>query len=488
MEKLRVLLVGYEAAPFFKRGGLGDVLGSLPKALSKLGIDARVIIPYYKDLKNGHAKRKIGTFSVVFGGKIEQVGIYQEHLPQSRVPIYFLENKRHLSVINTRGRNKKIDQFAFFDLAVCHFLLWAIEDGKWTADIVHCNDWHTGLVPLILNRKLKLAIPTLLTIHNGSYQGKGSQKVLDLLHLKDEDTKELKRGTPITQINILGEGIIHASVVSTVSNSYALEIANGNGRDPIHSFLLKRHKEQGKKDQVLGIINGIDYDIWDPEKDPHISSNFSISNWKKEKNKNKSELLFTLGLPDRPTFCFIGRMTRQKGIDVLLKKIGTIVSLNVNILFLGTGEKKIEKSVAKAASENPGNIKANFVYDEEHAHKLYASSDFIIIPSRFEPCGLIQMIAMRYGTIPIASETGGLSDTIENGKNGFLFKAGSSSFLFKSIEKALRIYKTDEYEKMVENAMKTDFSWGKNAEMYKILYKEIIDSYDPSFLTETPSL
>lgn len=474
---MRVLITGYEAAPFFKRGGLGDVLGSLPKALEKIGIDARVVIPYYEEIRKKHESKKIGSFSVCFGKSIEKIGIYKNYFPRTKVPIYFLENK-NLAVINTRGRNKKIDQFAFFDLCVSHFVLWSLEEGKWTPDLVHCNDWHTGLIPLLLHRELRVSIPTLLTIHNLSYQGKGSIRILDLLHVQDQDVKELKRGTPATKINILGEGIIHAGAVSTVSPTYAREVVKNNDHDPIHAFLLKRQKERGAKDEVFGILNGIDYDVWNPRHDGFIGTSYGMSDWKTGKAKNKAYLLRHLGLLDKPTFCFIGRMAYQKGFDTLMKILPSIISLDVNLLFLGAGEKTVEASVMRAAQQYPSAIRAEFSYNERFAHHLYAGCDFILIPSHFEPCGLIQMIAMRYATLPIASKTGGLQDTINSGKNGFLFENGKADQLRKAVIDAMQVYHNhDVYETMVHSAMETDFSWDKSALQYKMLYAKIVDEH-----------
>lgn len=476
---MRVLITGYEAAPFFKRGGLGDVLGSLPKVLWKIGIDARVVIPYYEEIREKYQSKKIGTFSVIFGKNIERIGIYKSYFPKnSKVPIYFLENK-NLAVINTRGRNKKIDQFAFFDLCVAHFVLWSLTDGKWMPDLLHCNDWHTGLIPLILRKELKLSIPTLLTIHNLSYQGRGSIKVLDLLHVQDKDVKELKRGTPATEINILGEGILHTDAVSTVSPTYAREVVENSDHDPIHTFLLKRQKERGAKDEVFGILNGIDYEVWDPRHDGFLKEWYGLSDFRLGKAKNKAYLLSHLGLKNKPTFCFIGRMAHQKGLDTLMKVLPEIISLDVNIIFLGAGEKTVEASVIRAAGQYPSLIRAEFSYNERLAHHLYGGCDFILIPSHFEPCGLIQMIGMRYGTLPIASETGGLKDTIINGKNGFLFENGNKRQLLQTVTKALRVYKNSKaYTAMVRSAMETNFSWDKSALQYQALYEKIVVDYD----------
>ncbi len=461
MKTLRVLMTGYEAAPFFKRGGLGDVLGSLPKALREIGVDARVIIPYYQDIEAKYKFPKIGEYSIVFGEDIEKIGVYEGG------HTYFLSNKKYLTSINTLGRNKKIDQFAFFDLAVVEFSSFILEKKKWYPMLIHCNDWHTGFIPLLIEQR----IPTLLTIHNLNYQGWGSNKVLDLLHVKDEKVKELKRGVPVTEINVLGEGILHATAVSTVSPSYAHEITSDYEDDPIHLY-LKRREREGKDHGVMGIINGIDYATWNPK--------YDTNSWEKGKKKNKEMLLKSMGLFSRPTFCFIGRMAGQKGLDILVRAIDKILSKDknaANFILLGSGIPAIEKMVKRAANKYKDNIRIELSYNEEFSHKLYAGADFIVIPSRYEPCGLIQMIAMRYGTIPIAAKTGGLKDTISHGENGFLFEKESVSGLVEGIKKALAIYQSHSvYEKMVKSALQTDFSWNKSAKLYKKLYIDIINS------------
>lgn len=486
-KKISVLMTGYEIVPFYKRGGLGDVMGSLPKALALEGVDVRVVVPFYHAIREEFYKgyqggslekeKRIGQFLINFGKGEEEVGVYKTTLPNSKIVVYFLSNRPNLSYLNKRGRNKKIDQFAFFDLAVSHFVLWLAKNESWRPSIIHCNDWQTALIPLILKKKENLDIPTLLTIHNLNYQGRGSLKVLDLLHIRDEDTKELKRGKPVTEINVLGEGILHSTKVSTVSPTYAKEIVDGYDHDPIHYFLERRAKEKGVNGEVIGILNGIDYDIWNPKLDGFIFHKYDEDNWEVGKKNNKEDLLRSLTLEDRPTFCFIGRMAKQKGIDVLLKALKRIKKIDFNLIFLGAGDPNIQKSIARIAKFYPSNVRPIFSYNESLAHKLYAGSDFIIIPSHYEPCGLIQMVAMRYGTIPLASETGGLKDTIKssNGQNGILFKKNSPSSLAKNLREALAIYKNPKHLKsIVVSAMKTDFSWEKSAKLYVKVYKSLI--------------
>ncbi len=473
---MNVLITGYEVAPFFKRGGLGDVMGSLPKALNNIGIDCRVVVPYYVEMHERANGRRIGEYYVHFGDKEEEIGVYEAKLPNSNCIVYFLSNKPTLSHINLRGRNRRIDQFAFFSLAVVHFMLWLNTHRKWNVDLIHCNDWHTALIPLILKNKTKLSVPTLLTIHNLSYQGFGSRKVLDLLHMKDQETREIRRAVPAKEIDILGEGILHATRVSTVSPNYASEImSQEHNHRAIYAYLRKRESVLGRDGKITGILNGIDYDTWNPAKDKLLLCKFDISNWKEGRKAVKEDLLQLFALKPRSTFCFIGRMAAQKGIDVLIKVAKTIVELDANLIFLGSGDPNIERSVKRIAQKYPDNVRAEIIYNEDLSHKLYAGSDFILIPSHFEPCGLIQMNAMRYGTIPIASDTGGLHDSILNGKNGFLFKKGKSARLRRAIKHALNIYKDAfRYKKMVERAMKKDFSWDKSAKLYKKLYEEMI--------------
>lgn len=478
-KRLRVLMTGYEAIPFYKCGGLGDVVGSLPRALVEKRIDVKVVIPYYEEIRAKYNVLKIGELMINFGKGKEQISVYQSALPNTTIPIYFLSNRPILSHINKRGRNKRIDQFAFFSLAVANFILWLKTNKKWTPSIVHCNDWHTALVPLILEKEINVAIPTLLTIHNLGYQGWGSKKVLDLLHIKDENYKELKRGVAAKEINVLGEGILHSTRVSTVSPNYAQEIMDNKSNEVIYKYIRRRKEEMDKKGEITGILNGIDYEVWDPAKDKLINHNYDIQNWEAGKKANKEDLFKSLELEDKPIFCFIGRMATQKGLNILTKAIKRIVNLDVNIIILGTGDPNIEKSMQRIAQKYPKNIRIELAHNEELAHKLYASSDFILIPSHYEPCGLIQMVAMRYGTLPLASKTGGLKDSIRNNSNGFLFEKDKSRSLVKGIKRALKVYKNpSRYKTMVERAMKTSFAWEKSAKKYKRLYSQILSAKD----------
>lgn len=472
---VQVLFVGYEAAPFYKKGGLGDVMFSLPKALRNLGIDARVVMPYYTEVKNKFPEKKIGEIYLRFGKELRSVKIYEGQFPDGKGPIYFLENQRYIKLQNTKVR--KLEQFAFFDLAVSYFTSWLGMHNLWQPRIIHCNDWHTALIPLLLKNKLQSSIPTLLTIHNLLYQGNASLHLLDLLNIKDSETKDIKRGKPVSEMNILGEGILHAARVSTVSPTYAEEISTGKQHDLIYAYLRKREEQKSPDGKVIGILNGIDYEEWDPRHDKVLRQKYGFSDLSSGKEKNKEELLKKLNLPDRPTFSFVGRMANQKGLDLLIDKIDEIMKLNINIVVLGTGQPDIEETMREIGRKYKDKFRAEIHYEEDFAHQLYAGSDFLLIPSHYEPCGLIQMIAMRYGTIPIAAKTGGLAYTIKDSKTGFLFEKDSSSGLLSAIKRALSEYeKKDSFEAMRTNAMKEDFSWDESAKRYRDLYIDILKS------------
>lgn len=470
---LNVLITGYEAVPFYKKGGLGDVLGSLPKALHQLAIDIRLVMPYYTVTKKHFKAEKIGEFVSVYETGDQAVHIYQTVYPGTKIPVYFLENRAHLNLIN--NRIKKIEQFGFFALVVVEFMEWLKYHNEWQPDIVHCNDWHTSLIPLILSSKGN-PTKTVLTIHNLLYQGRGSMRLLDLLHIKPQQTKEIKPGKIATEINLLGEGIMHTTSVTTVSPSYASEITATDGKNTICRFLDRRKEDSvGKDMKVHGILNGVDYSIWNPQSDPFIVKQYGETSWETGKSENKQYLLKRLSLPERPIICFIGRLSAQKGLDILLKTMHRLTQNDISLVILGVGNPSIQRSVEEAAKRFPNNVRAQMYYNEDFAHKLYAGSDFIVIPSHYEPCGLIQMVAMKYGTLPIASETGGLKDSIRNGENGFLFLRDSPIALAEKVSQVMNVYKNKaHFRKIVLDAMRADFSWDKSAKEYKKLYEELI--------------
>jgi starch synthase len=467
---VKILFASWELDPFFKMGGLGDVARSLPAALFRKGVDIRNVLPFYKALNFGRIRRKkMDSFYMQYAGKREKVEIFQVLHPLAEVPVYLFANKRYLEIA------KKQDTFAFFNKAICE----SIKMGKldFNPDIIHCNDHHTGLIPLLVHQ-MKLPIKTMYTIHNLFYQGSASCDVLDKLGIDKSTHKFIQWEIKSKQINFMMEGIVHADIVTTVSPTYAREIMteeNGMGLDEIL---------QGKEGRVFGILNGIDLDYHHAmhvihTRYPYLHKDNAESHWESEKKLNKIFLQKKLKLKvnvNIPVLSFIGRFVpSQKGIDIMHRMLTRIDIEHYEIIILGSGNHDWEERFLWLSKFFPKNVSCNFLFDEKLARQIYAASDFILVPSKFEPCGLIQMIAMRSGTLPIAHKTGGLADSVEDGKNGFLFNNYTSYALESAVKRAIGIWHNDrsKYKEMVNNAIHTDFSWDKSAVKYLELYNKL---------------
>lgn len=475
---MKVLFAVWELDPFFKMGGLGDVARSLPGALKSLGVDIRVITPYYKVEKMGrNKKQKIADFSFSYAGKNRKVEVWETIHPDTGVISYFLKNKTYLD------KPTPVDTWGFFDKAIVEL----IKDNllKWRPEIIHVNDRHGGLIPLLL-RIEKIPIKTMLTIHNLAYQGKAPIKTITDMGIDPSACRVLEWEIKSRQINFLLEAIIHSDMVTTVSPTYAKEILTEEYGNELNDYL------KGKEGRIFGILNGIDID-W--RYDAHDRSvrfpyNGDIEktvdgrryySWKEGKKLNKLYLQKRLGLKvdeNIPLLCFIGRLDpRQKGLDIMHTMLRrNAENMKFEFVILGDGDKDWEERYKWLSTFYPKYISCNFKFDEALAHQMYAGADFIVIPSLYEPCGLIQMIAMLFGTIPIAHKTGGLIDSIKEGRNGFLFSKYTSEALEKTISHAISMWKTDKsnYEEVVENAMHTDFSWTKSAKEYMSLYNNLL--------------
>ncbi len=476
---MRVLFAVWECDPLIKVGGLGDVARSLPAALKKLGVDIRIVLPFYKAIRLGRMrKKKIGECVLKYAAKKEKVEIIEIEHPVSKIPVYLLRNRKYLDMINYP------DTFAFFDKAIVKII--AQDCLSWTPQIIHCNDLHTGLIPLLLN-ELTAPIKTVLTIHNLSYQGKASIDVLERLDLDQNKCRLEKWEIASKQVNFLMEGIIHADAVTTVSPTYAKEIMTEEFGAGLEEIL------RGKEGRVFGILNGID-NSWRNNahtryvKYPFMSGEHVLSEknqskfylWEEGKKKNKLFLQRKLGLKVNsliPMLSFIGRIDpNQKGIDILHKMVRKANLTEYELVILGTGDEGWEERFQWLDRFYPDNVSCNFKFDEKLANQIYAASDFILIPSKYEPCGLIQMIAMFYGTLPIAHRTGGLIDSIKDEVNGFIFDKYTSESLEQKVSQALDIWHHDKprYRKMVEAAMSSDFSWEKSAREFLSLYEKLI--------------
>ena len=479
---MNVLFVVWENDPFFKFGGLGDIARSLPGALKEMNVDIRVIIPYYKVVKFGrNNKTKIGDYSFSYGGKNTKVEIWQALNPYTKVIGYFLKNKKYLDVV------LPMETWGFFDKAVVELIKSKILN--WIPDIVHVNDGHGGLIPLLIKQE-KLAIKTMLTIHNLAHQGKVPVDIIKRMGIDPNLCKILQWEIKSRQINFLQEAIIHADIITTVSPTYAKEILTEEVGYGLHEIL------RGREGLIYGILNGIDIDWRHTARDPavrfpygpeekRIDGKIEYYDWRVGKPLDKEFLQKKLGLKigkDIPMLCFIGRLSEaQKGLDILHRMLRRVDQTKFQFVVLGTGEKEWEERFQWLSTFYPKYISCNFKFDDTLAHQIYAASDFIVIPSRYEPCGLIQMIAMLFGTIPIAHKTGGLKDSIKEGFNGFLFSAYSSEALEQKVIEAVTMWKNDRttYETMVEHALTTDFSWKKNAKEYLTLYQKLLENQLP---------
>ena len=466
---MKVLLAASEVAPIIKIGGLGDVIGSLPKALEKLGVDVDVIVPFFPSAKTENLSMYQSVdLNVPFNGETNLVEVYKTKLPSSSVDLLLLKNVRYFASGGTNFYAKtptETEMFAFFDRAVVEY----IKAGFNTYDIVHCNDWHTGMITHLLQDEIQGSRPaTLFTIHNIMYQGISDQDLVRELGLNPGEHPLISWDISDGDLNMAQQGITSSDYVNAVSPSYAKEILTKEYGGDFAEIL------QAREGRLSGIINGLDYSIF--------PRNFNSNDWREGKQKNKQELFNKIGINDdikRPLFSFVGRIDpNQKGIDLLIEVIPEIVKRGGLFVLLGTGVPEWEKRLSDL-SKQP-NLAGKFVYlakfDIDLANLLYSGSDFLAVPSRYEPCGLIQMIAVWYGTLPIVHEVGGLKDTINDEVNGFGFKDYTTADFLASVSRAFDLYKNHhKMDEMVTNAMKCDFSWDKSAKQYLQLYTKMLE-------------
>ena len=477
---MKVLFAASEASPFIKTGGLGDVIGALPVALKELGVDARVIIPKYRDISD-EIKNKlkyINNFIVKVGWRNQYCGIFE--YDYQGVRFYLIDNEYYFKRGGLYGYYDDGEKFAFFSRAVLEFL----KQSDWTPDILHCNDWQTAMVPVlhkleyIKDEKLR-NMKTILSIHNLFFKGMFSPEVLPELFGYDYEPFFNGSLEHNGAVSFLKGGINYADRVTTVSKSYAEEIKTPQYGEQLDGLLRYRG------DFLKGIVNGIDYKEYNPERDKFIKYKYNTKSLFK-KVRNKEQLQREVNLPvnkNIPMIGMVSRLTHQKGCDLITRVLDELLKENIQVVILGTGDYMYEESFKSFASRYPNRLSANIKFSNELAHKIYASSDMFLMPSLFEPCGLGQLIALRYGSVPIVRETGGLRDTVipyneydETG-NGFGFRNYSSEELLNTTKYALRIFKNKKrWEKIVKQAMECDNSWKKSAREYISLYKDLIKS------------
>ncbi|SMB94319.1 glycogen synthase (ADP-glucose) [Desulfonispora thiosulfatigenes DSM 11270] len=475
---MKVLYAAAESAPFVQSGGLGEVIGSLPKYLKKQQVDVRVILPKYEDINDVFKDKMkyITDFLVPIGWRKQYCGISK--LIHENITFYFVDNEYYFKRKGLYGYPDDGERFAFFNKAV----LEALPYLDFTPDIIHCHDWHTGMLSVLLDSNYKnnpfyQNIKTVYSIHNLKYQGVFPRSVLTELFNLSENYFVTDKLEFYGDINFMKGGIVFSNLVTTVSKSYAEEIKYPYFGENLDGLL--RQKEY----KLRGILNGIDFEKFDPQKDKNLFVNYKNSLSKK--NKNKIKLQEQLGLPvneNTPIISIVSRLANQKGLDLVERILDEMLNLDIQMVVLGTGEKKYEDMFKYFAYKYPTKLSLNLYFEGSIAQKIYAGSDLFLMPSLFEPCGLGQLIALRYGTIPIVRETGGLKDTIvpfneyTDKGNGFSFANYNAHELLFTIKRALSFYQDKKlWSKLVERATKEDNSWEKSSLEYKNLYQELID-------------
>lgn len=479
----KILFAASECVPFIKTGGLADVCGALPKEFDKEYWDVRVVIPNYSCIPEYFRNQMeyVTHFYMGAGSYIQNkyVGVLQYKF--EGITYYFIDNQEYFSGIVPYGDIRSdIEKFCFFDKAVLSMLPLI----GFRPDIIHCHDWQTGFIPVYLKNEFQgdsffWGIKSIMTIHNLKFQGIWDVKTMQGLTGFDKslftpDKLEFKKDA-----NMLKGGLVYADYITTVSDTYANEIqtmAYGEGLD---GLLSARHFD------MQGIVNGIDYNNYNPETDEKLYVNYNIDTWRKKKALNKEKLQQDLGLAvDKKKFMIglVSRLTDQKGLDLINYVMEGIVDEYTQFVIIGTGEPQYENMFRHYAWKYPERVSANICYNDDLARKLYAAADAFLMPSRFEPCGLTQMISFRHGTVPIVRETGGLKDTVipyneyENTGDGFSFKNYNADEMLYIINYAKHIYydKKRQWNQMVDRGMEKDFSWNASRYRYEGLYNYLL--------------
>lgn len=476
----KVLFVASECVPFIKTGGLADVVGALPKYINKKEFDVRVMIPNYLSIADKYKSQMKykAHFYMELAWRNQYVGIKEMEL--EGVTFYFIDNEYYFTGSLPYGQiHEDIEKFAFFSRAV----LSALPVIDFRPDIIHCHDWQTGLIPVYLHDNFQggtfyRGIKSIMTIHNLKFQGIYDKKTIkDITALPDYYFVPDKLEA-YGDANYLKGGIVYADYVTTVSDTYAEEIKMpfyGEGLDGLI---------RARSNCLEGIVNGIDYDEYNPETDEFISNSYNAKTFRKEKSKNKKALQQELSLEVNDKKFMLGivsRLTSQKGLDLVDYVIEEICTPDTQLVVLGTGETKYENLFRHFEWKYKDRVSANILYSNERSHKIYASCDAFLMPSLFEPCGLSQLMSLRYGTIPIVRETGGLKDTVEpyneyeSTGTGFSFKNYNAHEMLTTIRYAKDIYynKRREWNKMIDRGMNKDFSWNTSAKRYEDLYSRM---------------
>jgi starch synthase len=479
MKKLKILFVSSEVTPLAKTGGLADVSAALPQSLVEMGHDVKVVMPLYRSVAQGDFRLEQSdvTFEVPLEGQKSKGSVFSTQLG-ARLPVYFVDNSTFFDREGLYGTPKgdhpdNAERFIFFSRA-------ALELSRgigFQPDIVHCNDWQTGLIPVYLNTLYKedphfAQARTVFTVHNLAYQGVFPKETMELSGLP-ESLFSIDGLEFYGRMNFMKGGILFSDVVSTVSRKYSQEIQTQEFGHGLEGVLRNRRSD------LFGVLNGVDYKEWSPENDPHLAAPYSVQNLagKKECKKDVQQLYQLAEGKRIPLIGMISRLAGQKGFDILLEALDDIFRLDVQFILLGTGDEIYEKEFEKMASKHKKKMSVKIAFDNALAHKIEAGADMFLMPSRYEPCGLNQMYSLKYGTIPIVRATGGLDDTIMNFDvnslkgNGFKFEDYSAAALIETVRRALKVYQDEAiWLQLKKNAMSEDFSWEQSAEKYTQLY------------------
>lgn len=491
-EPLKVLFVATEAAPYIAVGGLGQVMFSLPKALKEMGVDARIFIPKYGSLDEGKypLSKVFFKLKVPTGAEEEKQPQFlicnvKQHIPSqnalTKVPIYFLENREYYE--------KRANVYGYSDdplrfVLLCRGVLEFLKQSDWVPDIIHCNDWHTGalinFLKTIYKQDPKLSkIVTVFSIHNLYHQG-----IFDHRFISEADFDDGKSSVAslfsekLTKQNFMKRGIIYSDAVITVSETYAQEILTKDYGEGLDELL----REQRTK--IFGILNGLDYDELNPKNDKNLVANYDVSSLSKRKeNKIHLQKEFNLEVSEKiPIIGMVSRLDEQKGLDLLFPIIELLITeFGIEFVIVGGGEPKYRSFFEDVAKKHPKKLGAHLIYDLVLPKHIFSGSDIILVPSKFEPCGITQMEGMRYGAIPIVRKTGGLADTVKDFNpetktgNGFVFEKFSSYSLLGAIVRALENFKYKRvWKELIKEAMSEDFSWKVSAKKYFNLYQKLL--------------
>ncbi len=497
---MKIAFISSEVYPYAKTGGLADVSGSLPLELSKLGHEVKVFLPKYNtfsETEHGLSYRwDIGEIPIRVAGKIHSVHVHTAKLPnslpgvKSNVEVYFIDCPHYFHRFRIYTNDLDEDErFILFSKGVIETL----QRIQWAPDVIHCNDWQTGLIPILLREnygwdRLFEKTSTLFTIHNIAYQGRFSKETFAKAEIRYEHYLHGGLGEYYGDVNFLKTAIFTADILNTVSETYAKELLTPEFGEGMHEYL------QMRKDDFYGVLNGVDYNIWNPEIDKLIPYNYSINNLE-VKIENKKYLLDHINLPFNENIPLIGMVSRfvpQKGFDLMAYIINELMDLDAQWIILGSGEQRYEELFYHISHKFPQKFYAYIGYYNELAHLIEAGADIFLMPSKFEPCGLNQIYSLKYGTVPVVRKTGGLADTVldwneylAQGKEigtGYSFWDYSGHALLDTVKRAIHdFHLKDVWKKIQINGMSKDYSWRKSAKKYVQLYEKAIQKRMPAY-------